>query len=125
MLYIIYFIQDNIYSMSVHNTELVIDNPREVLANKQKFSTTEDTYNNIYTLQLLELSKLATSFLLSSLLIKLLDHTLFKKFEKYDKAFSILLIVMLGCITTVAASVFTYIRIKDEKELIFQNILGK
>jgi uncharacterized protein YybS (DUF2232 family) len=111
--------------MSVHNTEIVLDNPIEVLANKQKYSTTEDTYNKIYMLQLLELSKLSVSFLMSSLLLKLLEHTVFKKFEKNGAAYSILLTVMLVCIVTLAASVFTYIKIINDKDTYLQTILGK
>lgn len=109
--------------MSAQNTELVIDNPIEVLANKQKYSTTEDTYNKVYMLQLLELSKLSVSFLMSSLLLKLLDHTILKRFEKYNTAYSILLAVMLVCIITLAASVFTYIKILNDKNTYLQNIL--
>jgi hypothetical protein len=111
--------------MSIHNTELVLDNPTEVLANKQKYSTTQDTYHKIYMLQLLEISKLSISFLLSTLLIKLFEHTIFKKFEKYNVAYSILLVVMLGCIITLAASVFTYIKIMNDKDAVLQNILSK
>jgi hypothetical protein len=111
--------------MSTHNTELVLDNPREVLANKQKYSTTQDTYQSIYMLQLLEISKLAISFLLSTLLIKLLDHTLFRRFQKYNVAYSILLVVMLVCIITLAASVFTYVKIVNDKNTVLQNIMSQ
>jgi hypothetical protein len=101
--------------MSVYNTQLNTD-VSEVLANKNRFITSEEIYQNIYIGQLLEISKLSISFLFSSLLIKLLDNALFSYFIKYPRLYSILLIFMLICIILLAGSVFTYIKIVNEKD---------
>jgi hypothetical protein len=101
--------------MSRYNSELNT-HASEVLANKTSFITTEEIYKNIYIGQLLEISKLSISFLFSSILLKLLDNSLFSYFVKYPRLYSILLVFMLICIILLAGSVFTYIKVVNEKD---------
>ena len=101
--------------MSYYNTEINVETT-EVLANKNKYVTSEEIYRNIYIGQFLEISKVAISFLVSTLIIRLLDNGLFSYFIKYPRLYSILLLFMLISILIFAVALFTYIQIQNEKE---------
>ena len=110
--------------MSFHYTELT-DSPTEVLANKTVFSTSEDSYRKVYVSQLFEVLKLAVSFLLSQLVIKLFDNAILEYFKPYKTLYSILLIFMLFFILVLATSIFTYVKITNEKDAFLQSVYNK
>ena len=109
--------------MSNIGSDLNIDE-KEVLANKARFVTSEEIYNTIYTNQLLEVFKLAISFLLSTLLVKLLDNALFDYYKKNRYLYSILLITLLIAVVLLAGGVFTYLKIINEKNEFLNKLLS-
>jgi hypothetical protein len=88
---------------------------KEVLLNKSRFTTSEEVYNSIYTNQLLEVFKIAISFLISSLLVKLLDNSIFVYYKKNYVLSAILACALLIAVILLAGGVFTYLKISNEK----------
>lgn len=109
---------DNEFNIKIQHSEGVI-------ANKKRFVTTSEIYNNIYTNQLLEIFKLSTSFLLSILLSKLLENTLLDPYKNNHIMYSIILIVCLISVILIAGSTFTYLKITNEKDNFLQQVINK
>lgn len=87
----------------------------DVLANKIRLVTSQEIYNKIYTNQLLEIFKLAISFLLTTLFVRLIDNSLLNYYKNNKYLYSILLICLLISVILIAGSIFTYIKISNEK----------
>ena len=96
-----------------------------VIANKKRFITTSQIYNNIYTNQLLEVFKLSTSFLLSMLLLKFLENTILNPYKNNHKMYSIILIVCIISLILIAGGTFTYLKITNEKDNFLQQVINK
>jgi len=99
-------------------------NNKEVLANKSRFVTSEEIYNNIYTNQLLEIFKITISFLLSSLLLKLLENSLFDFYKANRYLYSILLVIFVIALILLAGGIFTYLKITNEKQDFLNQLLN-
>ena len=109
--------------MSSTGFDLNVDK-KEVIANTSRFVTSEQIYDTIYRNQLLEVFKLTISFLLTSLLIKLLDNALFDYYKKYKYLYSLLLVFLLILVILLAGSLFTYMKITNEKNDFLNKLLN-
>jgi hypothetical protein len=98
------------------------DYSNDVIANKKQFVTTREIYNNIYTTQLLELFKVATSFALSMLLLKLIDNILLDQYKNDKSMYSIILIVCIISLVLIAGKTFTYLKITNDKNNFLQQV---
>jgi hypothetical protein len=95
--------------------ELNVDS-NNALANKLKTVTTSEIYNNIKSTQSLEIFKIATSFIISAWLVKLLDDIIFDYYKKHIFLYFILLIVFLIAIIIISTNAFTYVKIINDKD---------
>jgi hypothetical protein len=98
------------------------DYNNEVIANKKQFITTREIYDNIYTNQLLEVFKVATSFSLSWLLLRLIDNILLDHYKNDKLLYSIILIVCIISLTLIAGKTFTYLKITNDKNKFLQQV---
>lgn len=88
----------------------------DVIANKSTSITSADIYNKIYANQLVELTKNMMSFLLARLLYKLLEISVFDTVGK-DKIVTIsFIIVVFLFLMYIAVELFTYMKIKSDKD---------
>ena len=108
--------------MASYNSELNI-NGDEVIANKKTFATSDSFYNHIYISQILEMLKIVVAFLFSQLILRLLDNTILKYFINNTWLYAILIICMALAILLLAGSIFTYIKITDEKDELLDKLL--
>ena len=111
--------------MADNQFDINIQNSEGVIANKKRFVTTSEIYNNIYTNQLLEVFKLSTSFLLSMLLLNLLENTLLEPYKHNHKMYSIILIVCIISLILIAGGTFTYLKITNDKDIFLQQVINK
>lgn len=100
------------------------DYNNDVIANKKQFITTREIYNNIYTTQLLEVIKVSTSFLMSMLLLKLIDNTLLDYYKNNKLMYSIILIVCIISLILIAGRTFTYLQITNDKTDFLQQVIN-
>ena len=111
--------------MADNQFDINIQNSEGVIANKKRFVTTSEIYNNIYTNQLLEIFKLLISFVLAELIIKLLNNVLLDPYKNNHKMYSIILIVCIISLILIAGGTFTYLKITNEKDNFLQQVINK
>ena len=107
---------------SYYNSEINISGDG-VIANKKQFATSDNFYKHIYIGQILEMLKLVVAFLFSHLILRLLDNTILKYFINNTLLYAILIICMALAILLLAGSIFTYIKIVDEKDELLDKLL--
>lgn len=108
--------------MSSSIPDINLDN-KQVLANKIKLVTSQEIYNKIYTTQLLEIFKLAISFLLTTLFVRLIDNSILDYYKKNRYLYSILLICLLISVILIASSIFTYLKISNDKNDFLEKLI--
>ena len=108
--------------MANYDTELNIYGS-EVIANQKKITTSDVIYNKIYAGQILEIFKLSIAFLFSQLILRLLDNTILKFFINNTLLYAILIISMSIAMLLLAGSIFTYIKITNEKDSFFDTLI--
>jgi len=121
--YYIYYI---VYSIGMSEKHFTInkDYNNDVIANTKQVVTTREIYNNIYTNQLLEVIKISTSFLLSELLVNLIDNILLDYYKNNKLMYSIILIVCIISLILIAGRTFTYLKITNDKSDFLQQVIG-
>ncbi len=93
-----------------------------IIVNKQTVTTSKDLYTNIYSKQSLEILKLAVGFLLSQLIIKLLNEGIIDNFKDNKLIQIILIITFIFSIYLVGVELFTYIKIQNDKEQLLKEL---
>ena len=108
--------------MNDHEFNINLKNNDEVIANKKQFVTTREVYNNVYTNQLLEIFKLATSFILSYLFLYLLENVLLDSYKNNKIMYSIILIICIIAFILITVRTFTYLKIKNDNNTFLQQV---
>jgi hypothetical protein len=111
--------------MADNQFDINIQNSKGVIANKKRFITTSEIYKTIYTNQLLEVFKLSVSFVLSYLILKLIENILLDPYKNNHKMYSIILIVCIISLILIAGGTFTYLKITNEKDNFLQQVINK
>jgi len=111
--------------MSDSHFDINIQNSEGVIANKKKFVTTNEIYTTIYTNQLLEVFKLSTSFILSLLLLKLIENVILNPYKNNHKMYSFILIVCIISLILLAGGTFTYLKITNDKNNFLQQVINQ
>ncbi len=93
-----------------------------IIINKPTATTTKELYTNTYSKQSLEILKLTVGFLLSQLILKVLNEGIFNFFTD-NKVILIILILTFGIsIYLVGTELFTYIKIQSDKEQLLKEL---
>jgi hypothetical protein len=93
-----------------------------IIINKPTATTTKELYSNTYSKQSLEILKLTVGFLLSQLLLKILNEAVFDNFYNNKVLLVILIIVFAVSIYLVGTELFTYIKIQSDKEQLLKDL---
>lgn len=93
-----------------------------IIINKPTATTSKELYSNTYQKQSLEILKLAVGFLLSQLLLKLLNEGVFNNFKDNKIVQIILIITFAISIYLVGTELFTYIKIHSDKEQLLKEL---
>jgi hypothetical protein len=93
-----------------------------IIINKPTATTTKELYSNTYSKQSLEILKLTVGFLLSQLLLKILNEAVFDNFYNNKVLLVILIIVFAVSIYLVGTELFTYIKIQNDKEQLLKDL---
>ncbi len=92
-----------------------------IILNKPTATTTKELYINTYSKQSLEILKLTVGFLLSQLLLKILNEGIFNSFK--DKFILILMVITFTvAIYLTGTELFTYIKIQNDKEQLLKDL---
>ena len=111
--------------MADNQFNINLQNNNDVIANKKQFVTTREIYNNIYRNQLLEVFKLSTSFILSLLLLKLIENVLLNRYKNNTIMYSVILIVCIISLILIAVKTFTYLKITNDMNTFLQQVTNK
>ncbi len=93
-----------------------------IIVNKPTATTSKELYLNTYSKQSLEILKLAVGFLLSQLLLKLLNESIFDNYKENKIVQIILIITFVISIYLVGTELFTYIKIQNDKEILLKEL---
>jgi hypothetical protein len=93
-----------------------------IIINKPTATTTKELYSNTYSKQSLEILKLTVGFLLSQLLLKILNEAVFDNFYNNKVLLVILIIVYAVSIYLVGTELYTYIKIQSDKEQLLKDL---
>jgi hypothetical protein len=94
----------------------------ETIVNKNTLLTPTEIYRNIYTTQLLEISKVAFGFLVATYLVRILD-LFFNKYSDNKFIYGTLICVFLICVTIISVNIFTYTQIYKDKDQFIKNLI--
>ena len=101
--------------MKKNESDIVIDN--------SQIFTTKKLYNTTYYNQLLEIMKVALSFIIASFALRIFDIIIFNYFEKNKTLYLFLLIVILGSIIIIGTKLFTYLKITNDKDDLLKKLI--
>lgn len=96
-------------------------NGNDTIVNKSTLLTPNEIYKNIYTNQLLEISKAALGFLVATYLVKILD-LFFVNFQSNKLVYGSLMFVFLICTIIISVNVFTYTQVTKDKDQFIKNL---
>ncbi len=99
-----------------------MSNKENIVIDISDILTTSKLYNNVYYRQLLEINRLAFGFLISSLFLKIVEHTILDQFKDNNVMYVSILIVLTVAIMYIAVKVFTYIKISNEKDELLKKL---
>lgn len=93
-----------------------------IILNKATATTTKEIYDNNYLKQSLEILKLLTSFILASLMVKIIETSILD-FYKDNKIIQVILMIVLSiAIYLISVELFTFIKIESDKETILKEL---
>ena len=92
----------------------------DIILNKEKIITTDKIYNKIKEIQTLELVKGALSFLLATLVIRILDNLIFSHFNDNKILQTSILLIILISIVYISITIFTNIKVEQDKNILLK-----
>jgi uncharacterized membrane protein len=98
------------------------NNNENVIVNKETILTTSKVYEQIYYNQLIEITKLAFSFLITGLSAKLIDALILDRYKDNKVIYIILLIILLFSTIIIGVKIFTYAKIVNENEQFLEKL---
>lgn len=98
------------------------NNVNDTIVNKSTLLTPTDIYNNIYTIQLLEISKVALGFLVATYLAKIIN-LFFDRYSDNKFLYGFLLFIFMMCVIIISVNVFTYTQISKDKDQFIKNLI--
>ncbi len=98
------------------------NNTDEIVLNKGSILTTRELYKKTKEIQSLEILKIALGFLISTFIIRILDNLLLNNFQNNKILYSILLILILFIVINLSISLFTNIKINNDKEELLKKL---
>jgi hypothetical protein len=102
-----------------------LETNNDVLVNKSRTITSNEIYTNIKTTQILEIFNIATSFIVSSIFLRIIDDLIFNYYKKYNFLYFIILSVMFVIIILITSSLFTYSKIINDKDNFIKKIINE
>jgi len=94
-----------------------------VIIDGSSLFTTEKLYNNVYYNQLLEIMKIALAFLISTIIVRVFDISIFNYFQNNKLLYFVLLIIMLISIILIGTKLFTYVKVTNDKDDLLKKLI--
>lgn len=87
-----------------------------IIYDKNKYLTSVDLYEKVFTSQFLEILKLAIGFLVSQLLYNLISISLLDYYKGYMIYQLIITIILLFILLYLGSELFAFLKIKNDKD---------
>ena len=92
-----------------------------VIIKDTSVSTTQDLYNTIYSDQIVQIYNLCIGFLISTLLLRLIEINVLSHFVNDFFLHNVVLCMLIFFITTIGGTMFTYAKITNDKKDFLKN----